>query len=583
MRGSTGARAGARRRRRLEAARYLAPATGLAILAALLVPLALPNHAGITRAVAGSHRRTATAPTATPRATPALPRADAPPLPQATLTIGPNLSTVPVPSSYFGISTEYGNLSTFEHNNMPVFERVLKLLQVPGDGPLVLRIGGDSADYSMWDPPRKHIPDWAYPLNPGYLATLSALVKRDRVKLIVDLNLLTDNPVTAAAWAQAAETSLPRGSIVGFEIGNEPDLYSHRFWMAMTASAPLLTQPLPLAMTPDIYVQRFAAYAQVLGEHAPDIQLVGPAVAHPLDSLLFITTLISDMGSELGSVSAHVYPYSACTKSRRSSRYPTVMRLLSHQAVSEFSTNIAPAVAVARANRLKFRLTEFNSVTCGGERGVSDTFATALWAPVALFTAMRAGADGANLHVRSNAINAPFAITKAGLQPRPLLYGLMLFNRTLGPQARLVRLHLAAARSLNLSAWAVEVRRRILHVLLIDKGSRTVRVDLHLPTDAPASVQRLVAPSPYSRSGVTLDGQRLNYAAKWIGAKQTRTINAGTRGYSVVVPRRSAALLSVAMGTARRAGRRAVSEHHRRRAVTKHAILAVGLDRPRKH
>ena len=584
MRGSTGARADARRRRRLEAARYLAAATGLAILAALLVPLALANRAGITRAVGRSRNGVVAAANSGPRPTPAPAHVStAPPLPQATLTIGPDASTVPVPRSYFGISTEYRNLSTFEHNNMPVFERVLNLLQVAGDGPLVLRIGGDSADYSMWDPPQKHIPDWAYQLNPSYLATLSALVKRDRVKLIVDLNLLTDNPVTAAALAQAAETSLPRGSIVGFEIGNEPDLYSHRFWMAMTASAPLLTQPLPLAMTPDIYVQRFAAYAKVLGEHAPDIQLVGPAVAPPLDSLVYITTVISDMGSELGSVSAHVYPYSACTKSPRSSRYPTVMRLLSHQAVSEFSTNIAPAVEVAHANRLKFRLTEFNSVTCGGKRGVSDTFATALWAPDALFTAMRTGADGANLHVRSNAINAPFAITKAGLEPRPLLYGLMLFNRTLGPRARLVRLHSAAARSLNLSAWAVEVRRRILHVLLIDNGSRTVRVDLHLPADAPVSVQRLVAPSPYSRSGVTLDGQRLNYAAKWIGATQTRTINAGTRGYSVVVPRRSAALLSVAMGTARRASRRGVSEHHRRRAVTKHAILAVGLDRPRKH
>jgi hypothetical protein len=283
-------------------------------------------------------------------------------------------------------------------------------------------------------------------------------------------------------------------------------------------------------------------------------------------------------------------------KSPRSSGYPTVLRLLSHQAVSPFYLNIADAVTVAHASGLKFRLTEFNSVTCGGKPGVSNTFATAggkpgvsntfataLWAPDALFTAMRTGADGANLHVRSNAINAPFAITAGGLQPRPLLYGLLLFNRTLGPQARLVKLHLTAPRSLDLSAWAVQVRGRILHVLLIDKGGRAVDVHLRLPTSAPASVQHLLAPSPYSRFGVTLNGQHLNSAAQWAGPQRTHTVSAGTGGYNLVVPRRSAALLSVAIGASNRARRHVLSEHHRRVAVSQHAILAVRLNRSRKH
>jgi hypothetical protein len=185
--------------------------------------------------------------------------------------------------------------------------------------------------------------------------------------------------------------------------------------------------------------------------------------------------------------------------------------------------------------------------------------------------------------VRASAINAPFAITRGGLRPRPLLYGLLLFNRTLGPQARLVRLHLAAPRSLNLSAWAVQIRGRILHVLLIDKGRHAVQVRLRLPTSAPASIQRLLAPSPYSRSGVTLNGQQLNYAARWTGTQRTRTIFAGTRGYAVVVPEHSAALLSVAIHTPRKTHRRVVSEHHRRLAVAQHAVLADGLNRSRKH
>ena len=571
-------RASARRRRRAEAVRFLSAVTGLAVLAAILVPLSLPNRAGINRAEAGSPQRGASSGARLQRR----PRPDSTGTPQATVTIGSGASTVPVPSSYFGISTEYWSFPLFERNT-PVFERVLALLHARGDGPLVLRIGGDSADHSVWRPRWRHMPDWAYELTPGYLKRLRGLVERDRVKLIVDLNLLTDTPVTAATWARAAETALPRGSIVGFEVGNEPDLYDRRYWVDTVASSPFQSDAMPLELTPDTYVQDFADDARVLGESAPDIPLVGPAVAHPRVSLPFITTLIEDQRSELGAVSAHLYPYSQCVRNRRSSSYATVPRLLSRHAVAAFDTDIVDAITVAHAAGLKFRLTEFNSVTCGGKPGVSNTFATALWAPDALFTAMRTGADGANLHVRASTVNAPFAITRGGLDARPLLYGLMLFNRTLGPQARLVRLHLSAPRSLDLSAWAVQIRGKILHVLLIDKGRRTVRVHLKLPTSAPATVQRLLAPSPYSRSGVTLAGQHLSYAANWTGIKRLQQVTAGARGYSVVVPRRSAALLSVAISSPHRTRRRAASEHHRRAAVAQHTVLAVRLNRSRKH
>jgi hypothetical protein len=460
---------------------------------------------------------------------------------------------------------------------------VLSLLHVAGDGPLILRIGGDSADHSFWSPRRQKMPDWAFALTPSYLARLRALVQRDRVKLIVDLNLLTDTPFTAAAWARAAETALPRGSIVGFEVGNEPDLYSRRYWANLIAGSPFDTRAVPLELTPDTYVQDFAAYARALGETAPDIPLVGPAVAHPRVGLPFISALIQDQRSELGMVTGHLYPYSKCVKNPKSSSYATVARVLSRHATSAFATDLSSAVAVAHDAGLKFRLTEFNSVTCGGKGGVSNTFATALWAPDALFTAMRAGVDGANLHVREDTVNAPFSINRGGLAPRPLLYGLLMFTRTLGRQAQLVRLHLAAPRSLDLGAWAVRVRGRILHVLLIDKGSRTVRFVLRLPASSTGNVQRLLAPSPYSRSGETLDGQQLNYAGDWTGPPRTERVAPGVSGgYELTLPRRSAALLSVPLAPARPRRRRG-SEHHRRVAVTKHAVLAVSLDRPRKH
>ena len=97
-------------------------------------------------------------------------------------------------------------------------------------------------------------------------------------------------------------------------------------------------------------------------------------------------------------------------------------------------------------------LTEINSVTCGGTKGVSDTFATALWAPDALFELVRAGVESASAHVRADAINMAFSLTRKGLVAYPLFYGMVLFARMLGPGAQLIPLHLAAPAALHLKA-----------------------------------------------------------------------------------------------------------------------------------
>ena len=538
---------GARHWRRRRVA-LLTAVLGAAALVASGIALALPGGDGATGTASGRQHPTGFASAQIPAPARAHGAAKPAPLPVAVLTIS-DASTTPVPRSYFGISTEYWALPLFERN-MPVFERVLSLLHVPGNGPLVLRIGGDSADHSFWMPKQttRRMPAWAFAVTPQFLAHLRSLVKRDPVKLIVDLNLVTDTPLTAATWARAAETSLPHGSIVGFEIGNEPDLYSRRYWVGALARSPLQTGALPFELTPSSYVQDFAAYARVLGENAPDIPLVGPAVAHPRVSLAFLSALITAERPELGSVSGHLYPYSACVKHPRSASYPTVARLLSWQAAGGLAKDVAGAVAGAHDAGLKFRLTEINSVTCGGKAGVSNTFATALWAPDALFTLMRAGVDGVNLHVRASAINAPFALTRRGLFARPLLYGLIMFARTLGADARLLRLHMTHPRSLNLSAWAVRVRGTQLHLLLIDKSNKTVRFDLHLPATGPATVQRLLAASASSTTGETLDGQRLGPNGTWIGTRLTETIKPGAHGYVLTVPRRSAALVGLRIG-----------------------------------
>jgi hypothetical protein len=99
-----------------------------------------------------------------------------------------------------------------------------------------------------------------------------------------------------------------------------------------------------------------------------------------------------------------------------------------------------------------------NSVSCGGNEGVADSFATALWAPDALFELMRAGVDGVNWHIRAELVNAPFMLLPGAIEPLPELYGLALFLQMLGPEARRTGASVSASAGLHVKVWAVTSR-----------------------------------------------------------------------------------------------------------------------------
>jgi hypothetical protein len=467
----------------------------------------------------------------------------APPAP-AQVSVSPTAAMIRVPRSFLGLSTEYWSLPLWA-SQMPVLERVLGLVHATGNGPLVLRVGGDSADHSFWDPDVARVPSWAFALGPSLLAQTRQLVRGLGLRLILDLNLLTDSPAEATHWAQVAEAALPRGSIIGFEIGNEPDIYVRHAWLGITAGRQFLGRALPSALTATDYARDFRAYAAALRQVAPHVTLAGPALARPTAHAGWAGTLIAGDRTSLGMVTVHRYPLSGCARDPSNSAYPTVARLLSPALAQGLASALGPVIDTAHDAGLPLRMTELNSVNCGGRAGVSDTFATALWAPDALFALLRAGVDGVNLHVRANTINAPFAINGGGLDARPLLYGLILFRQALGPQARLVRTGLRARRSLNLAAYAVRTGADTLHVVLMDKGPRAARFSLRLPATAVATAERLLAPSAAARSGVTFAGRRLGRDGRWLGPLVLDRL-AGRRGiYTVELRRDSAALITV--------------------------------------
>lgn len=535
-------RARARHRRRSEPRgrfrriRQLSVAiAAVAFAAAALLLLPAPDHDGVTKAVA--------------RIRPLLP------VRLATVTVSAGRGVKAVPRSYLGLSMEYWSVPRFQRYPS-LFDQVLSLVRSPGDGPVILRVGGDSADRTFLQADVRRAARWMFEVNPAWFRALRSVVRATGARVIVDLNLITGSASMAAQWAGEAEAILPPGSIAGFEVGNEPDIYSHRFWAraissggdrfwARTVSSGRVDAGmLPRRLRPSTYDQQFQAYASALSQVAPAVPLFGPVIANPRRSLRWVSTLLAHPHPGLGVIDVHRYPYTACGR-RTSPAYATIARVLSENASAGVARSVTPALRLAHRAGLPLRVTELGSVTCGGRPGVSNTFATALWAPDTLFELLRAGVSGVNVHVRENAINAAFLMSRHGLRARPLLYGIALFARSLGPGAHLLHTHVRARPSLNLKAWTVRLRGATLHVVLIDKGPHPVRVDLRLPGVGPAIVQRLIAPSVRSRSGVTLAGQWLGSDGRWQGKRVTDSVARSGRSYELLVPRYSAALVTI--------------------------------------
>ncbi len=448
-----------------------------------------------------------------------------------------------VPPSFLGLSFEYTELPGYESSGR-VFDRMLALLRTPNGMPTLVRLGGRSADEVYWDTPTTSFPRWLTELQPAWLQQLASLVRRDHLRVELAVNLAVHSPRMAAAFVQAAVRALPRGRLAGLAIGNEPDLYKLQPQLQDERIASTVTST-PARWTdhyaPSRYRRDYRDYARSLERVAPGVPITAPDVTFP--NVQWPSAVVGLGRLAPRTISIHRYATAYCKRIHYRGR-PTVSTFLEERLTSGLAGTLHVDIALAQAHRLALRVTEMNSVTCGGQDGVANSFATALWAPDALFEMMKVGVVGINWHIRPKLPNAPFQLTSKGVDPMPEMYGLALFARMIGPGARLERVSLAKPAGLQLKAWAVQSTTG-LELLLIDKSARAVSARLRLPgAHTAALVSRLLAPKLSSERGVTLAGQAIGADGRWQGRRVRTVVSTSERH----LPDRRAALQ-------RRAGR----------------------------
>jgi Glycosyl hydrolase family 79 C-terminal beta domain len=465
---------------------------------------------------------------------------------QLTATVGSTTTGQPMGSGFVGVSLEYSALHVYTGRDPtavnPVLINLLRAL-APGQAP-VIRIGGNSADYTWW-PMRGVIPPGGvrYALNAGWIRTTQALASALGARLIAGVNLASNRPALAAAEGRALLAGIGRGYLQALEIGNEPDVYNVFPWYRDRHKRPFFARGRGYNLS--AYIGDFSRWRAAL----PRVSLAGPAVAE----LTWLNGLGRFLAAEagLGAVTAHRYPFRACVTDPSSPLFASIPRLLSDQASSGLAHSVAPYVGVAHARGLPFRVDELNSASCSGKRGVSDTFASALWALDALFNMAGVGVDGVNLHSLPGARYELFTFSHvaSGWQAfvHPEYYGLLMFAQAFPPGAKLLQ---TTADPGPVKVWATRGADGRTRVVLINKDTASAdQVHLTVPgadTIGQASLEMLEAPGATSTAGVTLGGQ--TFGAKTttgtLPPPQPNPVLSVAGSYMVNLPAGSAALLT---------------------------------------
>jgi hypothetical protein len=411
-----------------------------------------------------------------------------------------------MPSGFVGVSFEYRAMHQYTGRDPRTINPVLlPLLQglAPDQSPII-RIGGDSTDGTWW-PIRGMIPQGGiyYRLTKGWLRTAQALASDLNARLILGINLAAGRPAIAAAEGRAFLSGIGRKYIDALEIGNEPDLYSVFPWYRDRSGRVFRRR----SRTYDLaaYTKQFTQWASAL----PNLPLAGPALSGP-NWMKGLTGFIK-AEPRLKLVTYHRYPLRACTTNPTDPTFASIPNLLADSSSAGLAAPLSPFVKTASQHRLGLRIAEINSASCEGTAGVSDSFASALWALDTMFNFASQGVQGVNFHMLPGSHYELFTVshTASGAWQafvHPEYYGLMLFAQAFPPGARLLPVTAPAG---PVKVWATEAADGTVRIVAINQdGTAEHDVQVRLPgATAAGSLATLTAPSLAATTGVTLGGQ----------------------------------------------------------------------------
>lgn len=367
-----------------------------------------------------------------------------------------------------GLSLEADEIGTRDLN--AAHRSLVGLMRMLGPG--VLRLGGNSLDYSWWTSAGESPPSWATSVvTPDYISMLHGLLLATGWRAILGLDLGHFDPSRAANEAAVA-TRILGSSLLGFEIGNEPNDYGH----------PLVGLR-PSSYSASDYLQEISAYAAAMRGAVPSLRLYGPDLGTP-PSAEWLTAIASAINQPFAVITQHYYPttYSLPRGACQGTPIPTALELLSPEVRERENAALRTILAAGQLAKRETVISETNataSCDASGGPATSPVFASALWSLDWVLRAASAGITGLDFHGyfgrcaphAGSPVCAPSATDEARgeVTARPEYYGLLAARQLEGGAFVPVSIMNEGAWP-DLTAYATVHARSVLTVAIDNLG-----------------------------------------------------------------------------------------------------------------
>ncbi|KAI0368070.1 glycoside hydrolase family 79 protein [Pilatotrama ljubarskyi] len=344
-------------------------------------------------------------------------------------------------SNFLGISIELSFINYYFGNSTDQIPqplvKYLSALQARASGkPVRLRLGGNSMDSSTYVPDQQQIIQFTdpnanfndQPVNYGpqlfdVMKGVSNAV--GGAQYLVGLSLRTPNSSNIPLLAGDAANALG-DDLDALLLGNEPDLYTAH------GNRPGLKN-----YTTDDYIGDYNTVFNSL-EHTPkgDVlsldKIAGPTICCFWDLAPVLQSgWLNKFANRLKYITLQHYPQNNCQgKPQYGLDYYTAHA--NAVSLAQWQEGGIQLVASSGENRKPVLMDEFNTASCGGVPGISDTFAASLWTADYSLQMAAVGYAGAYLHTRErgityNLFDPPDAVA-GGAGPwttNPSFYGML--------------------------------------------------------------------------------------------------------------------------------------------------------------
>jgi hypothetical protein len=446
-------------------------------------------------------------------------------------------ATGSVGPAFAGLSYEksqlYGSLFSPSNSDLiGIFKRL---------GPSLLRVGGNSVDKHVWTPngPGRT----AGQIAPSDVDSLAAFVKAAGWQCLYGVNLAgvsTGATTPALAADEVAYAAQQFGSsLLGIEIGNEPDLYGYpgKYFAGDWSLSKFLT----------LWEQSRAAIVAA----TPNVSITGPADA-TYEKTWTVPFAKAVTSSQITLLTQHYY--------RASDLLPTSTAAYLITPDPTLIGYLALLNAAAQRIGAPYRMSECNSYYNGvndtGVNGISNSYASSLWVIDFLFSCAQGGASGVDFHGGGQVKYTPIP-HKAGsvIGVGPEVYGMLLFN--LAGQGPLYTTQLSVG-SLNVTAYAVKAGPDALNLIVVNKDfTQNLQLTTQLPGSATSSTLLAMTqlsngatePDLSATSGITIQGANVDLDGAF-SPGSAYTLQPDGSQLTCYVPALSAVLIQIFLETA---------------------------------